>query len=80
MPLLDSPYPLCAAYTPKWHTHPARVLHAPYTRLALTRHLLLALYLLYRHGERGGVPKVAQNGQNREFGRQISRMTIKFCG
>ena len=30
--------------------------------------------------ECGGVPKVAQNGQNREFGRQISRMTIKFCG
>ena len=29
--------------------------------------------------ECGGVPKVAQNGQNREFGRQILRTTIKFC-
>lgn len=46
MPLLDSPFSLCTAYTPKKRqTRPARVLHAPYTRLALTRHLLLALYL-----------------------------------
>ena len=30
--------------------------------------------------ECGSVPKVAQNGQDREFGRQISKMTIKFCG
>ena len=30
--------------------------------------------------ECGGVPKAVQNGQNREFGRQILRLTIKFCG